>query len=168
MTEKQESSTDKHEYQAWLASIDTDGVSLQEYRRYSSYDDNLVWRLDPGHVVNLLEEAMDEHHTMEELYTYRMLYHAHAANEWYAHRTYPVIKSRLHSGGEPPFGGGWFVVVALLPGGQVSNHYKDEFWDLFDVPEDDMAPEWDEHTPAQAADRLLAALLVKPFLNIKD
>lgn len=100
----------------------------------------------------------DEYHTIDELYTYRMLYHAHAANEWARHGTHPVVKARRHSDGEPCFGGGWFVVVATLPGGQVSNHYRDEHWHLFDVPEVDLPPTWDGHTPAEAAERLHAAL----------
>lgn len=87
-----------------------------------------------------------------------MLYNAHAAKEWARHGTYQVVKSRLHSDGELCFGGGWFIVVASLPGGQVSNHYKDEFWDLFDVPDVPLAPEYDGHTPSIAAQRLRAAL----------
>lgn len=101
----------------------------------------------------------DEHHTLDELYLYRMLYHAHAANEWARRGTFPVVKSRRHSDGEPCFGGGWFIVVATLPAGQVSNHYTDEFWNLFDVPEVDLPPLYDGHTPAVAAERLLGALI---------
>jgi len=95
----------------------------------------------------------DGHHTHRELYDYRMLYNAHAAQGWLA-MGIPVVKSRHHSDGEPCFGGGWFIVVAMLPSGQVSNHYRDEHWDLFDVPEVDLPPEYDGHTPAIAAERL--------------
>lgn len=95
----------------------------------------------------------DEHHTMDELYEYRMLYNAHAAQGWLA-AGIPVVKSHRHSDGEECFGGGWFIVSAALPTGQVSNHYRDEFWDLFAVPEVETAPEWDGHTPAIAAERL--------------
>ena len=102
--------------------------------------------------------AGDEHHSIDELYEYRMLYNALAANEWARHGTYPVVKSHLHSDGEPCFGGGWFIVVATLPTGQVSNHYRDEFWDLFSVPEAALPPEYDGHTPAVAAQRLRDAL----------
>lgn len=99
----------------------------------------------------------DEYHTMSELYEYRMLYNAHAARGWLA-AGIPAVKSRKHSDGEPCFGGGWFVVVAILATGQVSNHYRDEFWDLFDIPEAELAPEYDGHTPQLAADRLRDAL----------
>ena len=95
----------------------------------------------------------DEYHTLEELYTYRMLYNAHAAQGWHA-AGIPVVKSWHHSDGEECFGGGWFIVSAQLPTGQVSNHYPAEDWELFDVPWVDVAPEWDGHTPEQAADRL--------------
>lgn len=102
-------------------------------------------------------EASDGHHTHNELYDYRMLYNAHAVRGWLA-MGLPVVKARNHSDGEPCFGGGWFIVVATLPTGQVSNHYRDEYWDLFAVPEVDLPPEYDGHSPAIAADRLRDAL----------
>lgn len=102
-------------------------------------------------------EASDGYHTHRELYDYRMLYNAHAAHGWVASGI-PVVKSWRHSDGEECFGGGWFIVVATLPIGQVSNHYKAEHWGLFAVPEVDLPPEYDGHTPQDAADRLRAAL----------
>jgi hypothetical protein len=99
----------------------------------------------------------DQYHTMRELYEYRMLYNAHAANGW-ARSGLQVVKSWRHSDGEPCFGGGWFVVVAHLPAGQVSNHYEAATWDLFDVPEVERPPAWDGHTPATVAQRLREAL----------
>lgn len=101
----------------------------------------------------------DEYHSMDELYEYRMLYNAHAANEWARHSTYPVVKSWKHSDGELCFGGGWFVVVVTLPEGQASNHYMAEYWDLFNVPEVDLPPMYDGHTPRDAADRLMRAIV---------
>ena len=102
----------------------------------------------------LAANPRDEYHTMEELYEYRMLYNALAANAMPDR----AVKSWRHSDGETCFGGGWFVVYLHLPTGQVSNHYKAEHWDLFRVPEVEIAPEWDGHTPAVAADRLRRAL----------
>lgn len=99
----------------------------------------------------------DGYHTFNELYEYRMLYNAHAALGWLA-VGYPVVKSWRHSDGELCFGGGWFVVSAQLPSGQVTNHYKADEWELFAVPEVERAPEWDGHTPADAAVRLRAAI----------
>lgn len=94
----------------------------------------------------------DEHHTMAELYEYRMLYNALAANLMPEN----AVKSWRHSDGEECFGGGWFIVSLDLPTGQVSNHYRAEHWGLFAVPEAETAPEWDGHTPAVAAERLRA------------
>jgi len=102
-------------------------------------------------------DTSDGHHTFDELYDYRMLYNAHAAQGWLA-AGISVVKSWRHSDGELAFGGGWFVVSAQLPTGQVTNHYKTENWDLFDVPEVEQAPTWDGHSPAIAAERLRAAL----------
>jgi hypothetical protein len=104
---------------------------------------------------SMLAEPRDEYHTMTELYDYRMLYNAMAARAWA--RYLPVVKSWRHSDGELCFGGGWFVVVMELPTGQVTNHYAAEHWDLFGIPED-TPPEYDGHTPEEAADRMRAFL----------
>ena len=95
----------------------------------------------------------DGYHTFDELYEYRMLYNAHAAHGWLA-AGIPVVKSWKHSDGEPCFGGGWFIVTATLPAGQVSNHYEAKHWGLFRVPEVELPPEYDGHTPHDAAMRL--------------
>lgn len=108
-------------------------------------------------LTEFLGDEGDEYHTMDELYEYRMLYNAHAAQGWLA-ATFPVVKSWWHSDGELCFGGGWFIVVAELPTGQVANHYKAEHWDLFDVPAVDLPPRYDGHTPDVAAERLRAAV----------
>ena len=100
----------------------------------------------------------DGYHTFDELYEYRALYHAHAARGWLG-AGIPVVKSWRHSDGELCFGReDWFIVTAELPTGQVSNHYQREAWDLFEVPEVERAPEWDGHTPGEAAQRLRDAL----------
>lgn len=102
--------------------------------------------------------ASDGFHTHSELYAFRMLYHAHAARGWLA-AGYPVVKSWRHSNGERCFGGGWFIVTAELPAGQVSNHYPAEDWDLFHIPEVALPPAWDRHTALQARARLEDDLL---------
>lgn len=96
-------------------------------------------------------EVSDGYHTFNELYYYRMLYNAAFFNllpkEW-------VHKSKRHHTGEECFGGGWFIVMANLPTGQVSNHYELKDWNLFKVPEKEIADEWDGHTPQEAAERI--------------
>lgn len=122
--------------------------------------------IEQGHMLGGLAQELaealdsktaDDHHSMDELYEYRMLYNAHAAHGWLAAGA-PVVKSWQHSDGEKCFGGGWFIVTATLPTGLVSNHYAAEHWDLFTVPAVDLPPEYDGHTPADAADRLRAML----------
>ena len=113
-------------------------------------------------------EISDGYHTFNELYYYRMLYNASFFNElayksdnghWDA--DYGVHKSKRHHDGEECFGGGWFIVMAHLPTGQISNHYELKYWDLFQIPEKETADEWDGHTPKEAAERLHKYLLGK-------
>lgn len=98
----------------------------------------------------------DEHHTMKELYDYRMVYNALAC-KWFSEMGRSV-KSWRHADGEPCFGGGWFIVGLYTNDGWATNHYKAEHWDLFDAPEAEVGPEWDGHTPAEALERLRAML----------
>lgn len=100
-------------------------------------------------------EVSDGYHTFNELYRYRMLYNAAFFNLLARNGQVEVCKSRKHSDGEKCFGSDdWFIVMAILPTGQVSNHYKSKYWDLFDVPERETAFEYDGHTPNEAADRI--------------
>ncbi|NMF27937.1 hypothetical protein [Cellulosimicrobium aquatile] len=99
-------------------------------------------------------EASDGFHTHAELYAYRRVYNAALFNEWHRLGEWDVVKSWRHSDGELAFGGGWFIVVATLPTGQISNHYQAEHWNLFQIPERDLAPDYDGHTPAEALERL--------------
>lgn len=102
-------------------------------------------------------EASDGRHTHGELYEYRMLYNAHADRLWAA-AGIPVVKAWRHHDGVECFDGEFFIVVATLPEGQVSNHYPAAAWDLFHVKEVPNAPVHDGHSAAEAATRLRAAL----------
>lgn len=106
-------------------------------------------------------EVSDGWHTFNELYEYRMLYNAALFNEMAKGRNFnEVHKSLRHNDGELCFGGGWFVVVALLPTGQITNHYKIEDWELFNIPECDKAKFiFDGHTPADVSKRLRQFIL---------
>ena len=103
-------------------------------------------------------EISDGYHTFNELYRYRMLYNAAFFNLLPKQL---VHKSKRHHDGEECFGGGWFIVMANLPTGQISNHYELKDWDLFQMPEKEVADEWNGHTPQEAADRLHEYLLEK-------
>lgn len=102
---------------------------------------------------NDMGEMSDGYHTFNELYRYRMLYNA-GFFHFLKTAGYDVVKSKKHNDGGLCFGGGWFIVMANLPNGQVSNHYEMKDWSLFKIPEVDRAPAWDGHTPEEAADRI--------------
>jgi len=107
----------------------------------------------------------DGYHTFEELYEARMAYNVALFNEWGRDAEecdfislpakHDVHKSTRHHDGELCFGGGWFIVVANLPSGQISNHYEMKHWDLFRVPAVEKAKyEWDGHTSEDVINRL--------------
>jgi hypothetical protein len=114
-------------------------------------------------------DTSDGYHTFNELYEFRKVYNAVLFNEWAKQTTlnpfgYPVTipkfdvhKSWRHADGELCFGGGWFIVVAVLPTGQISNHYQAHDWDLFKIPSYEKALyEFDGHTPKDVITRLLS------------
>lgn len=99
----------------------------------------------------------DGYHTFDELYEFRMAYNAVLFNEWAEQGKYDVHKSIKHYEGDDCFGGGWFIVVAVLPTGQISNHYEMKDWDLFKCEEVEKAKyPFDGHTPQDVLNRLLA------------
>lgn len=113
--------------------------------------------------LEITENTSDGFHTFKELYEYRLLYNAAFFNNLklasQAEGSRPVYwmnvhKSKRHSDGEECFGGGWFIVMANLPTGQISNHYELKDWDLFDIPAYETAEAWDGHSPADVADRM--------------
>ena len=121
-----------------------------------------------------IKSLSDGYHTFEELYEFRKMYNAVLFNEWgkeymlkeqqikngftQANMVFPlydVHKSWKHNDGELCFGGGWFIVSAMLPTGLISNHYKAEDWDLFQIPEVEKALyEFDGHSPQDVLIRL--------------
>lgn len=99
-------------------------------------------------------DTSDGYHTFNELYEFRKVYNAVLFNEWSNQGKYQVHKSKQHSDGEYCFGGGWFIVMATLPTGQISNHYELKDWDLFDCEVRELADVWDGHTPQDVVERL--------------
>lgn len=100
-------------------------------------------------------EISDGYHTFNELYEFRKIYNAVLFNEWASNNKFDVHKSFKHNDGEDCFGGGWFIVVAVLPNGQISNHYKNEDWDLFKCDEVKKAKyAFDGHTGKDVLERL--------------
>lgn len=117
---------------------------------------------------NSVGELNDGYHTFNELYEFRKMYNAAFFNliiealdatssNGYLnnYKNWKVHKSWRHHNGELCFGGGWFIVSAMLPTGQISNHYKAEDWDLFKIPETEKALfEYDGHTAQDVLQRL--------------
>lgn len=108
-----------------------------------------------------MENVSDGYHTFGELYRYRMLYNAAFFNQLAKSGIIKTCKSYKHYDGEECFGGGWFIVMAELPTGQISNHYENQYWNLFNVPEQEKGFKWDGHSPNDAADRIEAYLKIK-------
>ena len=103
------------------------------------------------------ENVSDGYHSFGELYDFRKMYNAVLFNEWSKQGKYSVHKSTRHFEGDECFGGGWFIVVANLPSGQISNHYEIDDWDLFDCRayEKALLP-YDGHTGQDVLNRLAA------------
>lgn len=120
------------------------------------------------------EEISDSYHTFKELYDIILAYNVALFNEWgkeylkyleevkqgWSHMfpvypKYQVHKSWKHNDGELCFGGGWFIVAAVLPTGQISKHYEAKYWDLFKIPETEKALfPFDGHTTQDCIERL--------------
>jgi len=97
----------------------------------------------------------DGYHTFNELYEFRKAYNVALFNEWASNGKFSVHKSWRHNDGELCFGGGCFIVVAVLPQGQISNHYEAKDWGLFSVLETERALfEFDGHTGSDVVERL--------------
>lgn len=139
------------------------------YRVMREYDYHLMKKTGTGghtveQAVNDLGDLSDGYHTFNELYNYRMLYNAGFFNELARREGNPfdVHKSIKHHDGEECFGGGWFIVMAQLPTGQISNHYEIQDWNMFNIPSKETANEWDGHSPQEAAERL------REFLDLQN
>ncbi len=105
--------------------------------------------------VDCTSKISDGYHTFEELYEFRKVYNAALFNEWAAQEKYEIHKSKKHYDGKDCFDGGWFIVVAILPKGQISNHYELKDWDLFKCEETKKAKyEFDGHTSNDVLERL--------------
>lgn len=115
--------------------------------------------MDKNRMLEITGETSDGFHTFNELYEYRLLYNAALFNEWAKLGLYNVHKSLRHSDGELCFGGDFFIVMAELPTGQISNHYKLQDFELFNIPQMSKAWSYDGHTPADVAQRLRTFLL---------
>lgn len=53
--------SERAQYLIWLTEVEQDRKTppLAEYLRWVTFDDNLPWRLETGHLVNLLDQAVE-------------------------------------------------------------------------------------------------------------
>jgi len=111
------------------------------------------------------DDVGDEYHTMHELYEHRMALTIALFNFMYmvdvsirgeqpSYQRPLYMKSKLHHDGTM-FEGGYFIVMAITPEGQISYHYKLKHWDKFRIPEVERTPEWDGHGSLQVMERLM-------------
>ena len=116
-----------------------------------------IAKLESQEPVAIDGNTSDGYHTFNELYEFRKAYNIALFNEWSASGKCSVHKSWRHHDGELCFGGGWFIVVAVLPNGQISNHYEAKDWKLFQIQETEKALfEFDGHTGQDVIARLSA------------
>lgn len=113
--------------------------------------------------INITPEGIsDGYHTFDELYYYRLCYNAALINTLVKlikenpakFKDIKVCKSKKHFGGEPCYDGSWFIVMISTPWGQISNHYKLEYWDMFNCPINKQSWKWDGHGMKEAMERL--------------
>lgn len=135
---------------------------IEQYNfRYNSFHEKIFRARNiedkPPELESAVARFKVKFNVIDELYELRKAYNAVLFNEWARLGKYEVHKSRKHHDGTLCFGGGWFIVVAVLPGGQITNHYEEKDWELFKIPEEDVAKyEFDGHTSKDVINRLLA------------
>ena len=132
----------------------TDGryVLMFDEHTFFVFDNENDERMTALNVTKKLNEQQD---LIEELYDFRLTYNALLFNEWVENQKYEVYKSRRHSDGELCFDGEYFIVVAQLPTGQVTNHYHIRHWDMFKINEYEKVKEdFDGHTSSDVIERL--------------
>ncbi|MFN9116042.1 MAG: hypothetical protein ACK5XN_38845 [Bacteroidota bacterium] len=115
----------------------------------------IVYTTPPEFSVETRIADLQKH--INELYDFRMAYHALLVNEWAKQGLYDVHKSYYHHDGQLPFDDeNYFIVVAMLPTGQISNHYHKDYWGLFRCDEAHFARySWDGHTSKDVITRLI-------------
>ena len=132
--------------------------TLEQWTEESLYysDGEYSAHMSIGFICEKVEKKLNEQQDLiEELYDFRLTYNALLFNEWAENQKYEVYKSRRHSDGELCFDGEYFIVVANLPTGQVTNHYHIRHWDMFKINEYEKVKEdFDGHTPSDVIERL--------------
>lgn len=110
------------------------------------------------------KKVTDKYHTFGQLYMQRTLLFSIICNQ----NKDIAWKSKKHFDEEnDPMFNGDFAVGLNTPAGPACYHCKMKYWDLFDVPEIDNAPQYDGYTPEEALERLMTILNPKEKNYIK-
>lgn len=99
-----------------------------------------------------MKPISDGHHSFNDLYAHRRKLSAII----FALAGHYAWKSHQHADGTM-FNGDFIVGVSIPDIGDYSYHYKNQYWDEFQVPEVKTAPPYDGHRP-EDIDRLLALI----------
>ena len=115
--------------------------------------DNIILARKPARVIEVptkgIGEVSDGFHTFNELYHHRAVLFSVICNSM----PEKAWKSKLHNTGD--MFPGMIVVRIITPEGYATYHFDIEpYWDMFNVQELTMAPEWDGHTPEDAINRI--------------
>lgn len=87
------------------------------------------------------KQISDGWHTFEDLYYHRMILTLVICKQ----NKDRAFKSKQHHDGT--MFDDSFIVGLLTPDGQYTYHYNLKYWDMFDIPELNKAPEYDGHKP---------------------
>ena len=91
----------------------------------------------------------DGYHTFNELYHHRAVLFSVICNQ----NPLSAWTAKKHHDGTMYYG--MFIVGINTPEGQATYHYDiNPYWEMFNVPEAEFAPEWDGHTPDEAIRRI--------------
>lgn len=138
--------------------LEKEGYIVHSGCTYPSGDkthNDIIFSKHKNKIIDDMGSISDGFHTFDELYEFRKLYNAAFFNELAKNKKYSVHKSIKHYEGDKCFGNGWFIVVAVLPTGMVSNHYKLKDWDLFQIPEEEKSTiPFDGHTAQDVINRM--------------
>lgn len=103
-------------------------------------------------MTKITGSTSDGFHTFDELYHHRTILFAMLAQPGRTVRWVDAWKSRQHADGS--MFDGFFIAGITTRDGEATYHCRLEYWDLFDVPERDRAPDFDGHTPDDTLARL--------------
>lgn len=99
------------------------------------------------------KEISDGHHTFGELYYHRIILFCTLCNLF----TNISWKSKKHYDEESdPMFSDSFIVGINTPEGITTYHIKMRYWDLFDIPEVERAPKYDNYSSKESFKRVLS------------